>query len=153
MGKITDIHGLWITQIETSLPSYSRISNPYEPDTNSILQLKQGYGLGIGAGVNTERFASGQQSIEQEFIVLLIKQITATMNQASARASIENDILDDMATLSLDVEKSTILNNTSLCFVSKFISHSGIEIITPEDSQARFFSLELTFSTEYFEDL
>lgn len=150
-ARVNDIYDAWIAVIESTLPGYSRLADPYNPTENVNLILKKGYGIGFGAGVNTERLTKPKMSTVREFNVLLTNQITATESNATARAELEKALFEDHAALVKAVEASASLNDGTLCYTTKWVSDTGVDFIDGE--RAKYFALELIFESEYFETL
>lgn len=147
MSEISTLYDAWISKIETSLSSYTRIPDPYDPEANSTLLLTKGYGLGMGPATNVERFAAPKMSIRREFFVVLTNRITATESDSSGRGSLEKSLMEDHYTLVKAIEGEPTLNGAAQ--VSRYVSDGGIEFLSGQ--RAKHFLLEIVFESEYFE--
>lgn len=149
MSKVSDIYDAYISFTEAALSSYIRIPNPYDPEQNATLILNKGYGIGIGPADNTERLAKPKVSIARQFFVILVNQITATRQASSDRGTLEKALMEDAFTLISALEADDSLGGVAK--ITKFISDTGIDFLNNE--REKYFSTELTFSTEYFETI
>lgn len=149
MSKISSIHDAMVAAISGVLPSHSRLANPYDPSDNNELYLTQGYGVGIGPGVRTDRTISCVQSWERSFFVILTRQVTTTDHNIGDHDVIVKNLLEDHFLIFSELEKETTLSG--LCIKSQVESDSGIEFV--ETDRSRYYLTQLDLITEYIEDL
>lgn len=145
--KISTIYDNLASVVATALPDYLRFPNPYAIDANTFLHQRAGYGISIGAGVDTRRYLGCLISWEREFTISLVRQITTTQNNTSIRSGIEKDILDDH-----DILRKAIYNNSTLsgqAIKTTLISDSGLSFI--DGDRMKFLALEMLISVEYEE--
>ena len=148
MTQVSNIYDAYVSMIASQLPTYKRITNPYEPTQNAGLLLQKGYGIGIGPAENTERIITCKVSIVRTFEILLINQINTTENNISAKATIEKTIMEDLFKLIKQVDKDPSLQQTSI--KSSYVSDNGLEYLEAE--KAKFYLVRATFDSEYLED-
>lgn len=148
MTKIATIYDAIADIVETSLPGYTRLPNPYEVDENIYLYLQKGYGIAIGPGFDTERYVGCLVSWERTFSIMIIHQLTTTQNNISTRETIEKSILDDHDVLRKAFYLNSHLNQNAI--KSTIISDSGISFIVADS--LKFIGLEMVLSVEYQED-
>ena len=147
--RIEDIYDALATLIETTLPGYVRFPNPYVITENTYLHMKSGYGIAIGAGVDTERFVGCQISWQRSFTVVLVKQIMTTQNITGKRELVEKEILDDHDAL----RKAIYLNSTlgEKAVKTTLVSDGGVSFI--DGDRLKFLSMEIEIVTEYLESI
>lgn len=147
MSKITNIYDAIITEIQTDLPTYKRLPNPYVVDSNTYLQLQNGFGLAIGPGNDTQRYVGCLVTWERVFTIILVKQVTSTQNNLGSRELIEKSLLDDHDTL----RKAFYLNSTlgGEAIKSTVLDDGGIQFLDAE--RLKFLSLEMNLYVEYQE--
>lgn len=149
MSKISDIHAALIARLTAILPGYNRLTNPYDFEDNNELYLTKGFGVGVGAGVRTDRLISCQKSWERTFFVLLTNQITSTDHNLAANETIQKSLLEDHFLVFEDLEKETTLS--ALCIKSEVDSDEGIEFVSGDI--ARYYLMQINIICEYLEDL
>lgn len=147
MSDISTVHAAYISLIETALPTYVRIPDPYDPEKNASLILDKGYGLGFGPANNTERMKCPQLSIAREFFVVLTNKIVSLENDSNQRGSIEKSLFEDHFALVKAVEADPTLGGAAV--ITKYVSDGGLEFLNGE--QAKHFLIEIVFESEYFE--
>ena len=149
MSKITQIFDQLKVIVAAELPTYKQIPNPYELEQGSSVMLAKGYGIAVGAGHNTERQLSCQQSIERQFGILLTRQMSYTEHDAANRNLLEKEILEDHHKLNKAIEKNVSLSQ----IVAKitYSSDNGLEFLGVESG--RYLTIFSTFTCEYFENL
>jgi hypothetical protein len=149
MSEVSTVYDALITRIEAVLTGHYRLSNPYKLEENPSTFLRIGYGLGIGSATNTGRPMSGCISIQRTFQVSITRRYAALETNASAKATTEKQILEDMFLLIKDFHENTSLTNGNR--VVKFDSDNGINYVETESD--RFMYTTGLISIEYFENL
>ena len=149
MTKISQIYAALETVIETELPTYRKIPNPYDSSANANVILRQGYGIVAGAGSNTNRVLGCEMSIARDFGVILTKQIAKTEHDADGRTNQEKALFEDQYLLVKSLEKNPSLTGTAAKV--GFVGDNGIEVLDLETG--RYFVLVSQFNVEYFENL
>lgn len=94
-SKIFDIAEKLGQIIETVLPEYKRLPNPYDVNANTFLQLRRGYGIEVGEGTNTQRYVGCLTTWQRTYNITLVRKVTTTDNNVDARIAVEQGILDD----------------------------------------------------------
>ena len=149
MSAVSDIYAAYLTEIASVLTDYSRIPNGLDILGGGGLFLAKGYAVIPTDGINTERFVDCQASFVRNYTITLVQQMTATENNTTAMDDIYKDILEDALLVQKQVEKSTILNNSSTGLgVSKFTDDSGLFFLSGE--REKYIQLNMNFETEYF---
>lgn len=151
MSAVSEIYDAMIAKINTELPAYKQLPDPYDPEANNNLYLTKGFGLAIGGADNTERFVSCKQSILREFIVIMTKRINVTDHATTKRDTLVKDLLEDQITLIKAIEADSDLGGS--CVKATFISDGGIEIFESPDAKARYAVITSSYDIEYLEDL
>lgn len=149
MSAISDVYDALITRTTSVLTSHTRLSNPYKLDENPDILLRQGYGLAIGAGENSNREFGCRLSIRREFTLSIVRRYAATDLDASGKGTTEKQIMEDAKLLVADFEENTTL--TTGARIVKFLSDSGIQYVRSETD--KFMYCELIIETEYFETI
>ena len=149
MSKVSDIYTNLCTLVESTLSTYTKIPNPYDPEINASLLLAKGYGCAFGPASNTERFASCKLSVQRSFSIILINQVTTTDHNTTARNVIEKSIMEDLFSLINAVETDTDLNSQTVKAI--WTDDSGIEYLLAD--RAKYFSVVGNFECEYIENL
>ena len=148
MSKIVDIYTALADLIESTLPGYTRLPNPYSVDTNTYLHLKNGYGIGIGAGRDTERYVGCIATYERVFTIILVKIMSTTQNNTGKRVIIEEALLTDHTKLKNKIYQESTLGNIAI--KSTILDDQGIGFIDP--GKNKYLSLEMNCYIEYQED-
>lgn len=147
--NITTIYDQLNTAISTLLVNYVQLPNPYAAIENPSLMLKKAYGLGFGAGANTNRLVCGQLSVSREMTVTLIQSVPSLVNQTAKLAEIEKNLLEDELLLIKFFES----NDHLLSSISKiaFVADSGINY--EQTGKGLFIMLDISIEVEYFENI
>ncbi len=146
--KISDIYDECVDIIEAAIPGYVRIPNPYTVDINTYLLLRNGYGIAIGPGTDTQRYVGCLVTWERVFSIILVQQVVATQNDTAVREVIEKTLLDDH-----DKLRKAFYNNStlgSLAIKSTVLSDSGVNFVDGE--RLKFLAIVLDLFVEYQED-
>ena len=149
MSEVSTVYDALITRIEAVLTGHFRLSNPYKLEENPSTFLRIGYGVGIGSGTNTRRPMAGCISIERSFPVSITRRYAALETNASAKATTEKQLMEDMFLLIKDFHENTSLTNGNR--VVRFDSDNGINYVETETD--RFMYVTGIISIEYFENL
>lgn len=149
MSKISDIYEAAILRLEDLFPEHNRLPNPYKPEENNELFLKQGYGLALLGASSPRPILSCKLSVARDINIVLTRKYFARENDFEGKSSAELQLLEDQFLLIQDFHKDTTLNETAT--MMKYVSDAGIQYVSTEKDQ--FLLLETTFAVEYFEDL
>ncbi len=149
MSMVTDIITKLHEIVGTTLPTYSRMPNPYVISDNSALLMSKGYGIGSGPAVNTNRVIPNQVSIDRTFEIVLVNQIEALQTDAVDIELEEKEILEAAFSLVSYLEKNPELGIG--CINSRYIADSGISFI--ETDLQRYHQLTLEVGVEYLEPI
>ena len=144
MTKIADIYDAIITKIETELPAYSRIPNPYSIDENTAILMRKAYGLAIGAGSNTERYVGCFATWERSYTIGLVCQVVNTENDTVGRAMIEKDIIDAHRLILLAFEQDPSLSGQ--CIKAVITGDTGIQYLAGDNG--KFLAVEIDLAVE-----
>ena len=147
MSKITTIYNAITTKLQTTLPTFQRIANPYTIDENTAILMKRAYGLAIGEGTNTARYVGCLTTWERSFTIGLVTQVVTTENDATGRANIEKEILEAHKSLLTAFEVDPTLG--AVCIKAVIESDGGINYI--DGARSKFLAVELTLRVEYQE--
>lgn len=151
--KASLIYGAWISLIESTLPTYARITNGLAIEDAPSIVLRKGYAMIPTGGENTERQICGKRSYKRGFDIILINQILATENNTTTWDTIIKSLHEDVSSLFHEVEKSSTLNDmTNGLGTSKITGDSGINFVSTDDL-SKYFQIFISAETEYFENL
>jgi len=149
MSSVSTIYDRFVTRLGVLLPNHLRLPNPYEPAENNALFLKQGYGVKIGQGTNTNRVISNQLSIDRAYLVVITRQFFALESDAASKASTEKQLIEDSLLLIKDLESDPSMGG--LAMNASYQSDDGINAIFTEKDQ--YLSTTVTINVEYLESL
>ena len=147
MTKIADIYDAMVVKIETALPSFTRLPNPYALDENTAVLMRNSYGIAIGSGTNTERYVSSLTSWQREYTIGLVSQVVSTENDTLGKALVEKNMIDAHRAIFQAFEIDSTLSG--ICTKALVVSDSGIEYIT--GNLSKFLAIEITISVDYQE--
>lgn len=151
MSKVSDIYEALLDVLEAQLPSYTRIPNAYDAGATPEPMLRKAYGIGFGPSSNTNRVVGCQMSVARTFDVLIVRQVTTTENNTAARAALEKEVFEAQKLVIAAIENNPSLSQT--CANAAFVSDSGLDFVTGQTSQQKYFLLVSTFACEYLENL
>lgn len=149
MSLVADIYDKLHVIMSTELSTYTRIPNAYEPNENPELFLRKGYGIGYGAGTNTNRQICDKFSIRRTYTIVLINQVYSTMTNSSSRGTFESSLMNDQKTLINAIENDITL--TGSCINARFVGDSGIEYVDGDSN--KYILIESSFDIEYLETI
>lgn len=147
MSKIATIHDGLITSLAALLPNHQRIANPYDVANNPDTVLKQGFGLAVNDGENTERLVGCKISIDRRFTIVITRRHMAVQNDAETQADAAVALLEDLKAVANEAENNFGLSTSTVAI--KYISDTGIEPV--RDTQENYLMVSITLSAEYFE--
>lgn len=150
MTVISDIYDALHTRVVALLPDHTRLSNPYFLEQNNALDLRQGYGIAVRSGFNTNRQVGCQLSVERTFDIRITRKYYAREFDAVAKSETYKDILEDLQLVIDEFEKYPTLA-ADYNPVIKYISDTGINNIFIEKDN--FNEITATYTVEYFKNL
>lgn len=126
MSNITTAFDQMKLLMQTLFPEssgYYQLTNPYDVEENTITMHEKGWGIALGAGVNTNRELSCRLSLQRDISFVLTRRRYANELDTDSKESAEKSILEDQYLLIRELEKYPSLNNstsgiTRLRFVS-----------------------------------
>jgi len=147
MSEISTIYDDIKSLFSTTFPSKTEMYDPIDIENNDDFILKDGYGIDIGPGNNTNRFVSKKISVNRAFTFTLSKEIQSVNNDLSLRNTVVKEVFEDQK-LILDIfEKQTVSASIAK---SLFISDGGVEYLLGEKN---YIVLQTTLDIEYIENL
>lgn len=147
MSKIADISDAIVSLVQTNLPTFARIPNPYAVSENTAIFLKRAFGVAIGPGVNTQRYVGCLTSWERSYTINIITQVVNTENDTDGRFEVEKDLLDHHRALLLAFETNPSLDG--ICIKAIVTDDSGIQYV--DGQQGKFLAVEIALAVEYQE--
>ena len=150
MSKITDAYNATIVRLETLFPSASgwvRLPNPYKPEENPDLYLKQGWGFVFGPASNTQRTVC-QITVERSVTIVLARKVDSLENDAVSKQATELQLLEDQFLLIQDLEQDSTINGTTM--YTRWVEDGGLEYIRSETD--KFLMVRTTVAIEYIEN-
>lgn len=148
MSKISDIYNALTDTIETALPDYWRIAQAYSVEANTYLTLTKGFGIAVGRGVDTKRYVGCLISWQRTFTVILINQMVAQENDLTTRVMIEQDILEDHATVRKAIYNNSTMGGTAI--ESTVTEDAGLHFVDAD--LLKFLAIQMTVTIEYQEN-
>lgn len=149
MSNFSNLYDAIVDRIEAVLPNHTRLTNPYAVEQNPEGLLRQGWGLGLGAGSNTNRELSCRISIARDFNIVLSRKFYAKESDVENKAAVEKDLFEDLILLVRDFCDNSALPG-ALGIVS-YTSDGGIEQVFGEKDN--YLVLRTTFSVETWETI
>lgn len=147
--NVSNVYNAMVVIIEAQLTAYKKLPNPYDPEENSSLRLKKGYGLAFGAGVNTNRYMNCKIAVDRQFSILLVRQVSKSDHDITGHATLEKSMLEDEFLLIKAFEQDPTLGGVAV--KTRFVGDTGIEFL--EGDRNKYLVLEMELGSEYFEDL
>lgn len=148
MTAVSNIYDALENLIDTALPDYTRLPDPYNTDDNPELYLRKGYGIAFGDDNNTERKIGCQKvSINQDFVIPLVNLVTATNTNSTIHASVEKSLIEDKFKIIKALETDSDLSGVTM--QAKYIGSSALTYL--EGDRDKYIITELFISTEYLE--
>jgi hypothetical protein len=147
MTKIADIYNAIVVKIETALPTFTRLPNPYALDENTALLMRNSYGIAIGGGTNTEKYVSCLTSWRRDYTIGLVSQVVNTENDTLGKAIVEKNMIDNHRAIFQAFEIDSTLSG--ICTKAVVVSDTGIEYIA--GNLSKFIAIEINISVDYQE--
>lgn len=132
----------------TTGAGYFELTNPYDIQDNQDQFLRKGWGLAVGAGVNTNRNLCKTVSVEREFRVVLTQALEATEFGIDDKQATVKELLESAQLAIESFEREFALDSGS--YNTRFVSDSGISSLAGENFS--FLTLELSFNVELFDN-
>jgi hypothetical protein len=151
LSKISDAYAGLKARIAAVLPSHVGLLNPYEPEQNPETILKQGYGIVLGAGTNSNRAISNHLSISREVSIVLTRRFYASEMNRTAKETVEKQLMEDQFLIVKDIEKDPSLGLSDVVANFQYEGDEGIQFAFSEDKP--FYRLTMRFRLEYLENL
>lgn len=148
--NITTIRSRLEALLGAVLSGYALLPNAYELATAPNIYLAKGYGIMLGAAVNSKRQVGCQVSIRREISIVLTKEVGATSTDDATREASEVTLLEDQWLMINALEQETPLTGTT--GITTYVSDNGIELLTSAE-EGRFLMVVTKFTCEYFENL
>ena len=152
MSQVSTAFDLMIARLRTLFPDnegYFQLTNPYDIADNNVQFLRQGYGLAMGPGTNSNRELSCKMSLVREFRVVLSRSLDALEFGIDNKDASAKLLLEDAFDVVKTFEKEFRLDDDF--FNTAFISDSGVQPLAVDDFSVIY--LELTFNVELFDTL
>jgi hypothetical protein len=151
MTIISSAYDAFVLRIETVLNvvalGYTRLPNPYKPEENSEILLRQGYGIVFGPANNTNRQVNCKFSVSRQMEIVLTRQYYAREDDAVSKSTAEKQLFEDQYLLINDFEQDISINGQTM--YTRWESDGGIEYVSAGTD--RFLMLKTTFALEYLE--
>ena len=140
-----------VARMQTLFPAASgwqQIPNPYKPEENPDIYLRQGWGLAFGPAENTNRQVNCKFSVARNVTVILCRQTDALENDAALKVAADKLLFEDQAVLINDLEQDIAVNGTTM--YTRWETDGGIEYVKGQTD--RFLMLRTEFRMEYLEN-
>lgn len=147
MSKVEAVYDAIVTQVNAVLvpQNYVRLPNPYDVQANTFLHLRQGYGIEIGPGNNTERYVGCLSTWERTYTIILVRRVVTTENNTDVRVTIEKAIMDDHESLLKAFELNSSLGEVAIKTVVQ--SDGGINFLDVD--RQKFLATSINLIVEY----
>lgn len=149
MTKISSIIDELGTFVGGLLPSKTRLPNPYDILENPEILLRNGYGIALADGANSNRLVSCKLSVQRTFTIILTKQITTTENNVTQLLDIEKSLYEEHYTLIKAVEEPITLGGNAAQV--RFTDDPGTAFVSAE--RGKYYILSPNVLVEYLEDI
>lgn len=150
MSQITTIYTALLAQMALLYPEldgWQRIANPYKPNENPDTLLRQGWGIALGAGLNTNRLVNCKYSLNREITIVFTRKYDALENDPVNKAITEVQLFEDQHKLINQIEQDPTISDTLT--TASYGSDGGIEYVKGETDS--FMMLRTVIPTEYLE--
>lgn len=138
-----------LTAVLTTGNGWLQIPNGNDIPSNARGFLRQGWGLSIGAGVNSNLQLCNTLTVDRKILISIAREVFKTDGDASGYGSVAKQLFEDLKLVIKDFETNTTLN-TGILFTG-YVSDSGIQPIESDDFSGMFLSAE--FKVRMFEVL
>ena len=140
------------TRLAVILPSHHVLTDPYQINRNSELSLKQGYGLAINSGTNTNRQIGCALTIQRDITVTISRNfITREFDQATKETTYKN-LIEDQLLVIKEFEKDPSISYTLGNKMTNFVFRNDSGIIPVFDGKFDYLMIQSVFSIEYYEE-
>lgn len=149
MSNFSDLYDAIVTRVETVFPNHTRLPNPYKIEENNEAFLRQGWGLSMTSGTNSNRQLSCSISIQRSFTISLVRKFYAVESNVDNKVTVEKQLIEDQLLLIKDLCDNSSLDATNS--LVDFESDDGIEYVYGDKDN--FLVLNSTFRVEYFDTI
>lgn len=150
MSDITSVYNALTSKVQTLLPNHLRLSDPYRFLKNTDSEKRQGWGVKILAGENTQQSTSCGVIVRQEMSVVLTRLVSANETASTAKGLVEVLLLEDFKTVWHGIESDVQLSSPDI-IDSAFLDHGGVEFVAAQRDD--ILKIEGRFSFRYREAL
>jgi hypothetical protein len=153
MSKISTFYDALITLINntfTGSDAKLELDDPYNPENNNEVILKNGFGVQIGELVNDKRTLEGKTTFSKRVSVIFTRQHFGSDRNAAVRRTTEKNLLEDELTLIKAIwnDGGTLSSSVSHMI---FETDGGIESIF--NDKTNFLMLRMDFNIKYIETI
>ena len=128
MNKQVDVYNGIIALIETLLPEYQRLWNPYDLFENTELYYIKGFSVGYGAGAREDlQLGCPHISINRTLSVNFTRMISGKETDPQERAAQASALIEDSYRVYKEITLQSVIGGQSI--KAEFISDSGISYI------------------------
>ena len=145
--KITEIYTALVDLIRETLPEHKRLTNVEEIEDNDATLLRQGWGLKIGGGANTNDVICPQYNLERKFLVTITREYLAKGSDADRREASKLLLLEDLHLVLAEAVRQIQLEGPAIGIA--YEDDGGPEEFTLQDKP--FHMIEATFTVKYFQ--
>lgn len=152
MSHVTECFDLLNARLLALFPEaedYFKITNPYDLTQNSSQFLRQGWGLAVGPGNNSNRELDCSITINREYRVVLTRALESLELNVDTKDVVVKTLLEDAFDVIADFEREVRLDDDKYNVL--FISDTGIQNLQGDDFS--IIMVEMTFNVEIFDRL
>lgn len=152
-SKISYIFDRLITEMQDALKEHQELLDFEDLENNAPAILAKGFGIGVGAGRNTERCFDGlSYYYEREFVLIITRSALTTYADAQTRKDQIKTILEDLDLVMKGLTGDFTFvdtDGTEKSFNVKFANDGGPKSTVIVGEKYQF--IELTVTAEYRE--
>ena len=134
--------------INTTLPTYVKLSDAVDIADNPNVYLSKGFATAIGAANREEKELCNGLFIARSFAVILTNTYNPDLD-AETRKDLEQSLVVDQTALLLAIEGNRALNGT--CTNAVYVGDNGIEYIVDEQYQKQYIGIVTDINIQYIE--
>lgn len=149
MTMISDIYDAVLSVVETTLPNYDLLANPYIPEENANNLFDKAFGIAFGPGINENRIVCPKVSLNRTLEIILINKVTSSESNTNFLGQQQKDIFEDLFAIIKAVCNDGTINEITSKF--DYSSDAGLEFI--DAVSGKYYLLSATFPFLYFETI
>ena len=150
MSMVSDAYDNLLARIGSLFPAeggYHELTNPYDVEDNSNLFLVRGWGMAIGAMVNTNLLTCNTVSSTYEGKILITRELASQESDTTRKHDRVKELLEDQRRVLNDFQRSHTLEDEGF----EFELESGNGIQTVRIGNFSYLMIEMNFNVKFFD--